>query len=154
MWPTPLYNNYALVTVHLPFILLHLLVLVTVHMWSAMYCLYRVQVLFFDCPANVMQERLTERGKTSGRSDDNADTIAKRSVLSSLSDCDASHHLLVFWTTSGHPAASEQGMRSRAASWRLHAQFQLVLFLTRLCMYVKTQYKTLVSLTVQSVVSF
>lgn len=36
------------------------------------------QVLFFDCPADVMEQRLTERGKTSGRSDDNAETIRKR----------------------------------------------------------------------------
>ncbi|PHH60397.1 hypothetical protein CDD81_1710 [Ophiocordyceps australis] len=35
-------------------------------------------VLFFDCPENVMQARLLERGKTSGRADDNADSIAKR----------------------------------------------------------------------------
>ena len=37
-----------------------------------------MQVLFFDCPAEVMEQRLTERGKTSGRSDDNAETIRKR----------------------------------------------------------------------------
>lgn len=36
------------------------------------------QVLFFDCPPDVMEQRLTERGKTSGRSDDNAETIHKR----------------------------------------------------------------------------
>lgn len=35
-------------------------------------------VLFFDCPPDVMEQRLTERGKTSGRSDDNAETIHKR----------------------------------------------------------------------------
>ena len=35
-------------------------------------------VLFFDCPEDVMVERLLERGKTSGRSDDNEDTIRKR----------------------------------------------------------------------------
>ncbi|PHH75199.1 hypothetical protein CDD82_4541 [Ophiocordyceps australis] len=35
-------------------------------------------VLFFDCPEHVMQARLLERGKTSGRADDNADSIAKR----------------------------------------------------------------------------
>lgn len=34
--------------------------------------------LFFDCPENVMQERLLERGKTSGRSDDNEESIKKR----------------------------------------------------------------------------
>ena len=37
-----------------------------------------LQVLFFDCPADVMEQRLMERGKTSGRSDDNAETIRKR----------------------------------------------------------------------------
>lgn len=34
--------------------------------------------LFFDCPESVMEERLTERGKTSGRSDDNVDVVRKR----------------------------------------------------------------------------
>ncbi|KAL8931738.1 MAG: hypothetical protein Q9211_006764 [Gyalolechia sp. 1 TL-2023] len=34
--------------------------------------------LFFDCPEHVMQERLINRGKTSGRSDDNAESIKKR----------------------------------------------------------------------------
>ena len=35
-------------------------------------------VLFYDCPENVMESRLLERGKTSGRSDDNAESIRKR----------------------------------------------------------------------------
>lgn len=35
-------------------------------------------VLFFDCPEEVMQKRLLERGKTSGRSDDNEESIKKR----------------------------------------------------------------------------
>lgn len=35
-------------------------------------------VLFFDCPEEVMQDRLLDRGKTSGRSDDNIATIVKR----------------------------------------------------------------------------
>ncbi|KAF6257174.1 adenylate kinase-domain-containing protein [Scenedesmus sp. NREL 46B-D3] len=35
-------------------------------------------VLAFDCPKEVMEERLLKRGKTSGRSDDNAATIRKR----------------------------------------------------------------------------
>lgn len=35
-------------------------------------------VLFFDCPEDVMVERLLVRGKTSGRSDDNEATIRKR----------------------------------------------------------------------------
>ncbi|KAL8996107.1 MAG: hypothetical protein Q9169_004299 [Polycauliona sp. 2 TL-2023] len=34
--------------------------------------------LFFDCPEDLMQERLINRGKTSGRSDDNAESIKKR----------------------------------------------------------------------------
>jgi len=34
--------------------------------------------LFFDCPEDVMQERLLNRGKTSGRADDNAESIKKR----------------------------------------------------------------------------
>ena len=34
--------------------------------------------LFLDCPEEIMKDRLLERGKTSGRSDDNAETIAKR----------------------------------------------------------------------------
>jgi hypothetical protein len=35
-------------------------------------------VLFFECPEAVMEARLLERGKTSGRADDNADSIKKR----------------------------------------------------------------------------
>lgn len=35
-------------------------------------------VLFFDCPEDVMLERLMERGKTSGRVDDNVESIKKR----------------------------------------------------------------------------
>ncbi|VUG17280.1 DEBR0S2_03004g1_1 [Brettanomyces bruxellensis] len=35
-------------------------------------------VLFFQCPEDVMLHRLLERGKTSGRSDDNMETIRKR----------------------------------------------------------------------------
>lgn len=34
--------------------------------------------LFFDCPEKVMLERLLERGKTSGRDDDNIESIKKR----------------------------------------------------------------------------
>lgn len=34
--------------------------------------------LFYDCPEDVMQERLINRGKTSGRADDNAESITKR----------------------------------------------------------------------------
>ncbi|KAL8971638.1 MAG: hypothetical protein Q9183_000961 [Haloplaca sp. 2 TL-2023] len=34
--------------------------------------------LFFDCPEDVMQERLINRGKTSGRADDNPESIKKR----------------------------------------------------------------------------
>lgn len=35
-------------------------------------------LLFLDCPQQVMLDRLLERGKTSGRSDDNAESIIKR----------------------------------------------------------------------------
>ncbi|QPG77140.1 bifunctional uridylate/adenylate kinase [Brettanomyces nanus] len=35
-------------------------------------------VLFFECPEDVMLERLLQRGKTSGRSDDNIESIKKR----------------------------------------------------------------------------
>jgi len=35
-------------------------------------------VLFFNCPEEVLLQRLLERGKTSGRSDDNAESIQKR----------------------------------------------------------------------------
>jgi UMP-CMP kinase len=35
-------------------------------------------VLFFDCPEEEMQKRLLNRGKTSGRSDDNEESIKKR----------------------------------------------------------------------------
>ncbi|EER06491.1 conserved hypothetical protein [Perkinsus marinus ATCC 50983] len=34
--------------------------------------------LFFDCPEGVMEKRLLSRGKTSGRSDDNLESIRKR----------------------------------------------------------------------------
>lgn len=34
--------------------------------------------LFLDCPEEVMRERLLDRGKTSGRSDDNEESIIKR----------------------------------------------------------------------------
>lgn len=35
-------------------------------------------VLFLDCPEDVMESRLLKRGETSGRSDDNAESIRKR----------------------------------------------------------------------------
>jgi len=34
--------------------------------------------LFFDCPEDTMKERLLNRGKTSGRADDNEESIKKR----------------------------------------------------------------------------
>lgn len=37
-------------------------------------------VLFFDCPEDVITDRLLDRGKSSGRVDDNAETIKKRLV--------------------------------------------------------------------------
>lgn len=35
-------------------------------------------MLFLICPEATLQERLLERGKTSGRDDDNAESIKKR----------------------------------------------------------------------------
>lgn len=35
-------------------------------------------VLFLTCPEDVLLQRLLERGKTSGREDDNAESIKKR----------------------------------------------------------------------------
>ncbi|KAI9347980.1 adenylate kinase-domain-containing protein [Zopfochytrium polystomum] len=35
-------------------------------------------VLFFECPLKILESRLLERGKTSGRADDNLETIKKR----------------------------------------------------------------------------
>jgi len=35
-------------------------------------------LLFFDCPEEVMEKRLLKRGETSGRSDDNIESIKKR----------------------------------------------------------------------------
>jgi len=35
-------------------------------------------VLFFDCPEDVMEKRLLKRGETSGRADDNEESIKKR----------------------------------------------------------------------------
>jgi hypothetical protein len=35
-------------------------------------------VLFFECSEQVMEDRLLKRGETSGRSDDNSETIKKR----------------------------------------------------------------------------
>lgn len=35
-------------------------------------------ILFFDCPEEVMEKRLLQRGATSGRTDDNIDSIKKR----------------------------------------------------------------------------
>jgi UMP-CMP kinase len=34
--------------------------------------------LFLDCPEEVMEKRLLKRGETSGRDDDNAESIRKR----------------------------------------------------------------------------
>ena len=35
-------------------------------------------LLFLDCPQDIMLDRLLERGKTSGRNDDNEESIKKR----------------------------------------------------------------------------
>lgn len=37
-------------------------------------------ILFLECPEDVMTGRLLDRGKTSGRNDDNLETIRKRFV--------------------------------------------------------------------------
>jgi adenylate kinase family enzyme len=37
-------------------------------------------LIFFECSEAVMEERLLDRGKTSGRADDNPETIKKRFV--------------------------------------------------------------------------
>lgn len=37
-------------------------------------------LLFLDCPTEIMVDRLLERGKTSGRSDDNIESIRKRLI--------------------------------------------------------------------------
>ncbi|KAK5672516.1 hypothetical protein QVD99_001276 [Batrachochytrium dendrobatidis] len=37
-------------------------------------------VLFLECPLNILEKRLVERGRTSGRADDNIDTIRKRFI--------------------------------------------------------------------------
>ncbi len=37
-------------------------------------------LLYLECPESIMTERLLERGKTSGRSDDNEESIKKRLV--------------------------------------------------------------------------
>ncbi len=39
-----------------------------------------VFLLFLDCPQEIMLARLLERGKTSGRNDDNEDSIKKRFI--------------------------------------------------------------------------
>ncbi len=38
-------------------------------------------LLFLDCPESIMTDRLLERGKDSGRSDDNEESIKKRLVV-------------------------------------------------------------------------
>ena len=47
--------------------------------WESIMTEARVQfLLFLDCSEEVMKERLLERGKTSGRADDNLESIIKR----------------------------------------------------------------------------
>ena len=43
-----------------------------------------VFMLFLDCPEKVMESRLLKRGETSGRNDDNAESIRKRYYPPSL----------------------------------------------------------------------
>ena len=47
------------------------------HKFEASVCPARL-VLFYDCDEATMEHRLLERGKTSGRADDNAESIRKR----------------------------------------------------------------------------
>ncbi len=47
------------------------------HKFEASVCPARL-VLFYDCDEATMERRLLERGKTSGRADDNAESIRKR----------------------------------------------------------------------------
>jgi UMP-CMP kinase len=42
-------------------------------------------VLFFECTDSICVHRCLERGKQSGRSDDNEDTLSKRLGISNLS---------------------------------------------------------------------
>ena len=44
-------------------------------------------LLFLECPNEVMVQRLLERGKTSGRNDDNIETIQKRITSNYYSSC-------------------------------------------------------------------
>jgi hypothetical protein len=53
--------------------------------WNAIMKDVEVQFcLYLNCPETVMEARLLERGKTSGRSDDNAESIKKRFVIIKL----------------------------------------------------------------------
>ena len=38
-------------------------------------------VIYFECPEDELKRRLLERGKTSGRSDDNEESIQKRLTI-------------------------------------------------------------------------
>ena len=53
--------------------------------------------LFFECPEQVMLERLLERGKTSGRADDNIESIKRDLEHSSIPPC----QLLITLTNKG-----------------------------------------------------
>lgn len=47
------------------------------HFFEQSVCVSKL-VLFLECPEDVLQQRLLKRGQTSGREDDNAESIAKR----------------------------------------------------------------------------
>ena len=50
-----------------------------VNVWEKQMPAHAVEcILYFDCPEEVLVGRLLERGQTSGRNDDNLDTIRKR----------------------------------------------------------------------------
>jgi adenylate kinase family enzyme len=66
-------------------------------------------VLVLECPEEVMQGRLVERGKTSGRSDDNPDSIRKRFRTFSTETVpviDYYEHQVATTRDGGHPAAA------------------------------------------------
>jgi UMP-CMP kinase len=49
-------------------------------------------MLLLDCPQDIMMDRLMERGKTSGRSDDNKETILKRLKSDSVASAPVIEH--------------------------------------------------------------
>lgn len=78
-------------------------------------------VLFLTCPEKVLLERLLERGKTSGRDDDNEESIKKRFrayVANSASDARRCLHRSV---VPGHPRSMLLGC-DRTDNWQYEKQ--------------------------------